>query len=93
LPFLIVCIAMSLANTLGSGIVLTLGADLAPPDARNQFLAAYRLEVDAGVAVTPILLSGLTLAISLPGAVLVFSGLSVVGAWLGWRYLPKFGIK
>lgn len=91
--FLIVCIGMSLANTLGSGIVLTLGADLAPTDARSQFLAAYRLQVDAGVAITPILLSGLTLAITLPGAVLVFSGVSLVGAWLGWRYLPKFGIK
>jgi len=93
IPFLVVCIGLSLANTLGSGIVLTLGADLSPTDARSQFLAAYRLQVDTGVAVTPILLSALTVAVTLPGAILAFSGVSLFGAWLGWRYLPKFGIR
>ena len=93
IPFLLVCIAMSLANALGSGIVLTLGADLAPTDARSQFLAAYRLQVDSGVAITPLLLSALTVAITLPAALIAFSGVSLFGAWLGWRYLPKFGIK
>jgi len=91
--FLVVAILMSLANALGSGIVLTLGADLAPTDARSEFLAAYRLLIDGGVAVTPVLLSTLTVAITLPGAVLGFAGLSFVGAFLGWRYLPRFGIK
>lgn len=46
--FLWVAIAMSLANALGSGIVLTIGADLAPADARSEFLGAYRLLVDSG---------------------------------------------
>jgi MFS family permease len=91
--FIVVCLVMSLANGLGSGIVLTLGADLAPHDARNEFLAAYRLQVDTGVAITPALLSVLTVAITLPGAIVAFSGLSMFGAWLGWRYLPRFGIR
>jgi MFS family permease len=91
--FLVVAILMSLANALGSGIVLTLGADLAPTDARSEFLAAYRLLIDSGVAITPVMLSALTVAITLPGAVLGFAGLSAVGAFLGWRYLPKFNIK
>ncbi|MEN9715030.1 MAG: hypothetical protein RJA35_497 [Actinomycetota bacterium] len=93
ISFLAVAIAMSLANALGSGIVLTLGADLAPTDARNEFLGAFRLLVDAGSAASPMLLSLLTVAISLPGAVLSFSAVSLVGAWLGWHYLPKHGIK
>jgi uncharacterized membrane protein YdjX (TVP38/TMEM64 family) len=84
---------MSLANALGSGIVLTLGADLAPTDARNEFLGAFRLLVDAGSAASPMLLSLLTVAITLPGAVLSFSAVSLFGAWLGWHYLPKHGIK
>lgn len=91
--FLVVALLMSLANALGSGIVLTLGADLAPHDARHEFLAAYRLLIDSGVAVTPVLLSALTVGITLPGAVLCFAGVSVVGAWLGWKYPPKFGIR
>lgn len=91
--FLVVAIAMSLANATGSGVILTLGADLAPVGQRNEFLAAYRLLIDAGVAVTPVLLSTLTVAVTLSGAVGVFAALSVVGAGLGWRYLPRFGIK
>lgn len=91
--FLVVAIAMSLANATGSGVVLTLGADLAPEEGRNEFLAAYRLLVDAGVAVTPVAISGLTVLISLGGAMGVMAGLSLVGAGIGWRYLPKYGIK
>ncbi|MEY4410473.1 MAG: hypothetical protein RLZ69_47, partial [Actinomycetota bacterium] len=84
---------MSLANALGSGIVLTIGADLAPADARSEFLGAYRLLVDSGAALSPVLLSLLTVAITLPGAMFAFAGVSLVGAWLGWRWLPKFNIK
>jgi MFS family permease len=91
--FIWVAIAMSIANATGSGIVLTLGADLAPPAQRNEFLAAYRLLIDTGAAITPLIISGVTLAVSLPGAVLVMSGLSIFGAGLGWKYLPKFGIR
>jgi MFS family permease len=91
--FLVVAVLMSLANALGSGIVLTLGADLAPPKTRHEFLAAYRLLVDSGVALTPVLLSGLTVAVTLPGAMIGFAGLSLIGAFLGWRGLPKFGIR
>jgi MFS family permease len=91
--FLWVAIAMSIANATGSGIVLTLGADLAPEGQRNEFLAAYRLLIDSGQAITPLLVSGMTLAASLPVAIVVMSGLSLFGAGLGWKYLPKFGIR
>jgi MFS family permease len=91
--FLIVAIAMSLANATGSGVVLTLGADLAPAGQRNEFLAAYRLLIDAGVAITPVMLSALTVGITLTGAIGAFAALSLVGAGIGWRYLPKFGIR
>jgi MFS family permease len=91
--FLWVAIAMSIANATGSGIVLTIGADLAPEGQRNEFLAAYRLLIDSGQAVTPLLVSGMTLAASLPVAIVVMSGLSLFGAGLGWKYLPKFGIR
>jgi MFS family permease len=91
--FLWVAIAMSIANATGSGIVLTIGADLAPEGQRNEFLAAYRLLIDSGQAVTPLLVSGMTLAASLPVAIVVMSGVSLIGAGLGWKYLPKFGIR
>lgn len=91
--FLVVALLMSLANSLGSGIVLTLGADLAPQDARGEFLAAYRLLVDAGVAITPLLLSAMTVGITLPGAIVVFATVSLFGAALGHTGLKRLGIR
>ena len=91
--FLTVALLMSLANGVGSGVVLVLGADLAPPGARNEFLASYRLLIDAGVAAAAPVLSGLTILIGLAGGMSVMGGVAFGGAWLMWRYLPKFGIK
>lgn len=91
--FLTVALLMSLANGVGSGVVLVLGADLAPPEARNEFLASYRLLIDAGVAASAPVLSGLTILIGLGAGMSVMGGLALGGAWIMWRYLPKFGIK
>lgn len=89
--FLLLASAMALANGFGSGIILTMGADLAPADARNEYLASYRLITDIGVAAAPPLLSAaavwtgeLSLAMSGFGALGIFGGL------LMWRYIPRF---
>jgi hypothetical protein len=88
--FLIMASAMALANGLGSGIILTIGADLAPPEARNEFLASYRLITDVGVAGSAPLLSGLTGAIGLGAAMATFGGIGLIGAYLLWRYIPVY---
>ena len=93
LAFLTIVIFMALANGLGSGIVLTVGADLAPIDGRNEFLAGYRLLVDTGAAVTPIIISTVAAAVALPAALGTMATISLVGAGMAWRYLPKFGIR
>ena len=82
---------MSLANALGSGVVMVLGADLAPPTKRNEFLASFRLLNDMGNAAAPQLISLLTVLLSLSFAFFTMSGLSVLGALLMIRYLPKTG--
>jgi MFS family permease len=89
--FLLLAGAMALANGFGSGIILTMGADLAPADARNEFLASYRLITDIGVAAAPPLLSAITvatgeLAIGMAG----FGALGIAGGLLMWRYIPRF---
>jgi MFS family permease len=89
--FLTVALLMSLANALGSGVVMVLGADLAPPAKRNEFLASFRLLNDLGNAAAPQLLSFLAAVLSLGFAFFTMSGLSVVGALLMLRYLPKNG--
>lgn len=93
LSFLVVALIMSLANAAGSGLVLTLGADIAPAGERNEFLAVYRVMTDGGAAATPIILSLLTATITLPGAIAVFACASVGSAFYGKYALDKMGIK
>ena len=83
--------AMALANGFGSGIILTMGADLAPADARNEFLASYRLITDIGVAAAPPLLSAITIATGeLAVGMASFGALGIAGGLLMWRYIPRF---
>ncbi len=89
--FLLLAGAMALANGFGSGIILTMGADLAPADARNEFLASYRLITDIGVAAAPPLLSAITVATGeLAIGMASFGALGLAGGLLMWRYIPRF---
>ena len=87
--FLAVALLMSLANGVGSGIILVIGADLAPKGERNEFLASYRLLVDSGVAAAPLVIAGVTAVFGIAYAMFTISGLGVVGAILANRYLPR----
>jgi MFS family permease len=87
--FLAVALVMSLANGVGSGIILVIGSDLAPAGQRNEFLASYRLLVDTGVALTPVLMASITALLGLAAAMFWLAGTGVVGAALAHRYLPR----
>lgn len=87
--FLVVALVMSLANGVGSGIILVIGSDLAPKGEKNEFLASYRLLVDAGVAATPILISVIAAAFGLASAMFALTGAGVIGAAMAHRYLPR----
>ena len=91
--FLIVAIALSLSNALGSGLVMVIGADLAPKDARNEFLAFYRLMIDGGVALTAPAISLMTLAFGLPLAIAGVGVITICGAIGMWRHIPRFEIN
>ena len=91
--FLIVALALSLSNALGSGLVMVIGADLAPKDARNEFLAFYRLMIDGGVALTAPAIALMTLAFGLPLAIAGIGAITLGGAIGMWRHIPKFEIN
>jgi len=91
--FLIAAVALSLSNALGSGLVMVIGADLAPKDARNEFLAFYRLMVDGGIAMTAPAISIMTLMFGLPVALAGVSVITLGGAFGMWKYIPKFEIN
>jgi MFS family permease len=69
-------------NGLGSGIVMTLGADSAPVDGRPQFLGAWRLCGDIGNSGGPLLVSAVAAVAPLAAACLVVGVLTLAGA--GW---------
>lgn len=87
---LLVGLAMSLANGLGSGLIMTLGADLAPADARGEFLAAFRLVIDGSTAVTAPILSMAAVTVGLGFGFGFFGFLSLAGAWMMWKHIPTF---
>lgn len=84
---------LGVGNGLSSGILLTLGADLAPPAEPAPFLGSWRTLTDAGGAAAPLLVSALAAAASLSvavGAMGVIAGLGAAGfaRWVP-RYVPR----
>jgi MFS family permease len=68
-----------LGNGLGSGAVMTLGADLAPPGKRPLFLGVWRMIADSGGMLAPVLVGVIATAFSLGGALYAAAGLSALG--------------
>ena len=91
--FIAAAMLMSVANGIGSGILMTLGADLA--DQRNPapFLGAWRFTGDAGSAAAPLAIAGLTAALSLAFASGVLGVLGLLGAGILLRYVPRYSPK
>jgi len=81
---------LGVGNGLSSGILLTLGADLAPPDEPAAFLGSWRTLTDAGGAVAPVLISALTATVSLSGAVGAMGVIAALGAFGFVRWVPRY---
>jgi MFS family permease len=84
---MVVGIILGVGNGLGSGIVMTLGADRAPEVGRASVLAVWRFVGDAGTAAGPVLDAGIiavaSLAVVGPIVALVGGGVAVVvGAFM-----------
>ncbi|MEY4655282.1 MAG: MFS transporter [Rhodoluna sp.] len=91
--FLMLALLMSLANGVGSGVIMVLGADLAPKNKRNEFLASYRLLVDFGDAAAPPILSALIVPFGLTWAMASFGLLGFIGAGLMLKFIPIYAVK
>jgi MFS family permease len=75
---------IAVGNGLGSGIVMTLGADASPERGRAQFLGAWRLCGDIGNTGGPLLVGLLTGVAALSTASLAVGVLGLLGAvWVG----------
>jgi len=87
-PLTLVGILIGFGNGLGSGIVMTLGADLSPAIGRAQFLGAWRLCGDIGTAGGPLLAAAIS-AVSLAGASVSMGALGLAGASLIYFRMPE----
>jgi hypothetical protein len=84
---------LGVGNGLSSGILLTLGADVAPQQDPAPFLGSWRTLTDAGGAAAPLLISAITALVSLPVAVGAMGAIAALGAvgFIRWvpRYVPR----
>jgi len=81
---------LGVGNGLSSGILLTLGADVAPKSEPAAFLGSWRTLTDAGGAVAPLLLTALTAITSLSVATGAMGVVGLLGAAAFIRWVPRF---
>ncbi|SMQ68143.1 MFS transporter [Agreia sp. VKM Ac-1783] len=79
-----------LANGIGSGILMTLGADLAPKNDPAPFLGAFRFTGDAGTAAAPLLVSLVVAVATLSLSTAIMGVIGVLGAGMMLRYVPRY---
>lgn len=88
---LLAALAIGLGNGIGSGMIMTIGADHSPRAGRAHFLGIWRLMADIGASCGPALLSLLTAALSLGAGIVVVGAIALAAAaQLGW-WLPRAG--
>jgi hypothetical protein len=80
-----VATVLGFGNGIGSGLIMTLGADASPADGRSQFLGGWRLMADVGRAAGPLGLSAASAVLALGASAVALGALAVVGA--GWLAL------
>jgi MFS family permease len=73
---------MGFGNGLGSGAMMTLGADLAPRRATGEFLGVWRLIGDFGSTGGPLAVGGMSDIVGLGTSALMLSGIGVIAALL-----------
>lgn len=86
--FALVCMLLGLGNGIGSGLIMTVGADASPPEARTQFLGMWRLITDSGAGGGPLLLSSMIAVLPLGAGIVAIGSMGFIAAAMFWRWLP-----
>ncbi|MEJ1923285.1 MFS transporter [Microbacterium sp. KHB019] len=81
---------LGVGNGLSSGILLTLGADVAPKHDPAPFLGSWRTLTDAGGAAAPLIVSAVTAVSSLSAAAGLMGAVGLLGALGFIRWIPRF---
>lgn len=85
-------LAASLAgigNGFGSGIMMTFGSDLAPPENREEFLSLWILMLDFGGVASPIVVGSISDVLSLAASGFAFFGIGMLGVLVYLFIVPE----
>jgi len=91
LTLLLASLAIGFGNGIGSGILMTLGADHAPRHGRAHFLGVWRLMSDIGASCGPALLSFMAGALSLAAGIVVTGLIALAAAGTLAYWIPRHG--
>ena len=81
----LVMVLIAVGNGLGSGVVMTIGADTAPTVGRSQYLGGWRLCGDIGNTGGPLLVGAVAAVAPLAASCVVVGALALVGTgWVGY---------
>jgi MFS family permease len=88
----LVGLVLGLGNGIGSGIIMTIAADVAPVDGRSSFLGVWRLSQDVGESVGPLLIAAGTGLGSLAVGIWVAASLGAASSAALGRWVPRFSV-
>jgi len=90
LTLTLVAMLMGFGNGIGSGIVMTLGADTSPAIGRLTFLGIWREVSDIGTSVGPVFLSAITALAGLAAGIVASGGVGFAAALVLWVWIPRY---
>jgi MFS family permease len=86
----VVAMLMGFGNGIGSGVLMTLAADVAPRSVRAQFLGAWRLCSDSGTAAGPLVVSAAAGLGSLAAGIETMGVVGIIAAIALLRWVPRY---
>ena len=86
----VVAVVMSLGNGIGSGIMMTLGVDTAPPADRVRFFGVWRLLSDTGNAAGPVVVAVVATAWTLAAGIVAIGSVGLLAAVALAAWVPRY---
>lgn len=86
---LLVSVLIGFGNGLGAGTMMTLGADLSPPDSRGEFIGVWRLIGDIGFTGGPLVVGAVAQVLMLQPAIWVIAGAGLLSSSIFLFLVPE----
>lgn len=86
----VVAVAISFGNGLSSGVMMTLGADVAPADDRIKFLSIWRVLTDTGNAAGPVVIAAVASVATLGLGIIAVGTAGVIAAAALAAFVPRY---